>query len=158
MPQISKEQIEALEKFIMCTPKSDDANKALVMLQGLLDQPEWAPVCYVQLGTHGRVFSMNDTPDSECVTPLYTHPAPFTQLQAEVEALRKDAEWQPIETAPKDSFSRLYMVNGRCMQGFIDSTGMLCAQTDYHSWRKMYGTPTHWKPLPKPPAIKGEQA
>jgi hypothetical protein len=44
MPQISKAQIEALEKLIMCTTKSDNANKALVMLQGLLDQPEQMPV------------------------------------------------------------------------------------------------------------------
>jgi hypothetical protein len=46
MPQISKAQIEALEKLIMCPTKSDNANKALVMLQGLLDQPEGEPTRY----------------------------------------------------------------------------------------------------------------
>jgi hypothetical protein len=75
----------------------------------------------------------------------------WQHLQAEVEALRKDATWQPIDTAPKDHFPRLYMVKGRCVQGFIDVTGMHCAQTDYQPWRKMYCTPTHWMPLPKPP-------
>jgi hypothetical protein len=75
--------------------------------------------------------------------------ARITELEAQLAAVA----WQPISTAPKDSFSRLYMVNGRCVQGFFDATGMLCAQTDYQPWRKMYGNPTHWMPLPKPPIV-----
>ncbi|WP_341918646.1 hypothetical protein [Polaromonas sp. YR568] len=61
-------------------------------------------------------------------------------------------QWQPIETAPKDMGPRLYLVNGRCMQGFIDVGGILNAQTEIRPhWRKMYGRPTHWMPLPVAP-------
>lgn len=64
-------------------------------------------------------------------------------------------QWQPIETAPRDSRERLYMVNGRCVQGFVDATDTLCVQTDYQPWRMMHGRPTHWMPLPKPPKNLG---
>jgi hypothetical protein len=77
------------------------------------------------------------------------------KIAAKIEALEKAYQWQPIETAPKDMAPRLYRVNGRCVQGFVDATDMLCTQTDYQPWRKMHGTPTHWMPLPKPP-IAGE--
>jgi hypothetical protein len=67
--------------------------------------------------------------------------------------------WQPIETAPKDMAPRLYLVKGFCVQGFIDVTGVLCAQTEIAPhWRVMRGKPTHWKPLPPPPAITAKDA
>jgi hypothetical protein len=54
--------------------------------------------------------------------------AKIRKLQAEVEALRTDAEWQPIETSPKDHSPRLFRVKGFAVQGFLDATGMLCAK------------------------------
>lgn len=55
--------------------------------------------------------------------------------------------WMPIESEPKDMASRLYRVKGFCVQGFMDATGVLCAQNDRQAWRKMHGKPTHWAPL-----------
>lgn len=89
-----------------------------------------------------------------------THGQEIAALTAERDALRKDAGrlgWEPIESEPKDMESRLFRVNGFCVQGFIDATGALCAQNDRQPWRKMHGKPTHWMPLPPPPAMAKEQ-
>jgi len=67
-----------------------------------------------------------------------------------VELVKPDG-WHPIETVPNDMASRLYLVKGFCVQGFVDATGVLCAQNDRQTWRKMAGKPTHWMPLPKAP-------
>ena len=56
--------------------------------------------------------------------------------------------WRSIESEPQDFASRLYLVNGFCVQGFVDAAGILCAQNDRQPWRKMHGKPTHWMPLP----------
>ena len=66
-------------------------------------------------------------------------------------AVADGAGWLPIETAPKDMESRLFRVNDFCVQGFIDATGVLCAQNDRQPWRKMHGKPTHWMPIPAAP-------
>lgn len=61
-------------------------------------------------------------------------------------------EWQPIETAPKDMFPRLYRINGFCVQGFVDATGILMTQSEIRPhWRTAKGKPTHWMPLPDAP-------
>jgi hypothetical protein len=109
----------------------------------------------LRLSEHHNLQYKESASISDAVETLHTQAAKIEALQAEVEMLRKDAAWQPIETAPKDHFPRLYMVEGRCVQGFVDVTGMFCTQTDYQPWRKMYGAPTHWRPLPQPP-IAGE--
>lgn len=63
-------------------------------------------------------------------------------------------KWQPIETAPKDLGSRLYLVERFCVQGFVDATGLLQAQTEiYPNYRQMRKKPTHWMPLPAPPTV-----
>ena len=72
------------------------------------------------------------------------------QLKAELAS----REWQPIETAPKDMFSRLYRVRGYCVQGFVDAAGILQSQNDRYEWQKMVAAPTHWMPLPTPPGAK----
>jgi riboflavin synthase alpha subunit len=53
---------------------------------------------------------------------------------------------------------RLYRVGGFCVQGFVDATGELMAQSEVSPhWRKMRGKPTHWMPLPAGPiANKGQ--
>lgn len=44
------------------------------------------------------------------------------------------------------------------LQGFVDATGVLCAQNDRQPCRKMHGKPTHWMPLPAAPSQpKGEK-
>jgi hypothetical protein len=92
----------------------------------------------------------------------------ITQLQAEVEALRKHAAWQPIKTAPKDGTEILVL---------FKRFGVKCV-----AWTTVWGDPTDenahwhiddnkndpyplrgysegdemgWLPLPKPP-IAGE--
>ena len=61
-------------------------------------------------------------------------------------------EWQLIETAPKNGLSRLYRINGFCVQGFVDATGALMVQSEISPhWRMARGKPTHWMPLPAPP-------
>lgn len=58
--------------------------------------------------------------------------------------------WRPIETAPRDGLPRLYLCNGRIVQGFVDATGLLTVQ-DECGWRAMRRNPTHWMPLPEAP-------
>lgn len=76
-------------------------------------------------------------------------------LQSELEQCRKDAEWQPIDTAPKDGTSIL----------IYTGEGIVEASYQYGNWEQApcYATyegcggvalsckPTHWKPLPQPP-------
>ena len=76
-------------------------------------------------------------------TKLYAAPQP--------PAVASGAGWLPIESVPKDWNSRLFRVNDFCVQGFVDATGVLCAQNDRQPWRKMHGKPTHWMAIPAAP-------
>ena len=82
-----------------------------------------------------------------------------------LEAVRKDAAWQPIETAPKDGTAILAIVSGVDSDGLayepstvqIDGTQVhLFCDSDDDSWTELSEWElTHWMPLPKPPiAIK----
>jgi hypothetical protein len=93
MPNISRKQIEAPEKFIMCTPKSDDANKALVMLQGPLDQPEPEYLQFLSdvmtaagLVSHGKQCKAlgERLSASSSKYRIAMHPAPFTPITADM--------------------------------------------------------------------------
>jgi hypothetical protein len=107
------------------------------------------------------------------------NPAAILALLDEMAELRKDAEWRPIETAPKDGTLLICWVSAVCY-GETDEGQQYqqdVSQVDFCSWRN--GPPdlpehgyfdpccgqigdsqdvTHWKPLPAPPdsAAKGE--
>jgi hypothetical protein len=75
------------------------------------------------------------------------------------------AEWQPIETAPKDKRSILVaggtFETSNSMAGAYPFTGpMIASYADNGEWRGencgghdefYYIRPTHWMPLPNPP-------
>ena len=71
------------------------------------------------------------------------------KLQAEIERLRAERAWRPIETAPKDG-TEIWGWNGHDMETIIwagDPPGWLSTLTDNQFWQ-----PTHWQSLPEPPA------
>ena len=82
------------------------------------------------------------------------------KLKVENEGLKRD-QWQPIETAPKDEFVLLAGPSGYTTIETIFTTGRMCS--DYHAGHWIdhanddlmdWGfNPTHWMPLPKPPAM-----
>ena len=90
-------------------------------------------------------------------------------LKLEVESLRRDA-WQPIETAPKNveifigSFIDEVFVFGKAVCFY--EIGNELEGEFYRGWfwsiddvcESVAECPTHWMPLPKPPAMsQGEQ-
>ena len=91
-------------------------------------------------------------------------------LKAENEELRKDAEWRDIETAPKETeifigrfidgkfrFGRSELIYEHANE-FAGETwsGWLWSIDDCND--SIADCPTHWMPLPKPPAMaQGEQ-
>ena len=78
-----------------------------------------------------------------------------------IKKLKGENKWQPIETAPKDEFVLLAGPSGYTTIETVFTTGRMCS--DYHAGRWIdhanddltdWGfNPTHWMPLPKPPAI-----
>lgn len=92
------------------------------------------------------------------------------ELEQQLEALRKDAGWRPIETAP-DSMSEIVVVR------FVNSDGEECHEFDYREdgcwirWHEhaehievigghgvSYTPPyKHWMPLPPKPDAAKEQ-
>ena len=83
--------------------------------------------------------------------------AELAALKGENEELRKDAEWRDIETAPKDGTVFLGYKRGQfreCYKVPRDDCDMWCfggtsGADDLFPNIK----PTHWMPLPKPPAM-----
>lgn len=65
------------------------------------------------------------------------------------------SEWQTIETAPKDGNEFLALV--------LDEHHIMVWDLDEQDWfeansQSIIGVPTHWMPLPEPPARKGGDA
>ena len=86
----------------------------------------------------------------------------YYKLETELAALKAENEWQPIETAPKDGTVFLGYKRGQfreCYKVPRDDCDMWCfggtsGADDLFPNIK----PTHWMPLPKPPAMaQGEQ-
>jgi hypothetical protein len=99
---------------------------------------------------------------SDAVKTLRTQAAKIEALQAEVEALRKDAEWIPVsERLPEDRKPYLvYMVNVATKEPYTAQSRLNPAKTGFYvEYDERTDTPlktvTHWTPLPKPP-IAGE--
>lgn len=66
-----------------------------------------------------------------------------------------DAEgWEPIETAPKDGTYVLGYGAHKTRGYYIDAIHYY-SQRWTIEWMDDYGTPTHWRPLPAPPAENG---
>lgn len=114
--------------------------------------------------------------NSACRSAAPGHSAEPEPLR--VSALRASVpsrEWQPIETAPKDTFVLLFVPNGRLESGPV-TMGLLVPPIEERDergrfkrrewwpadWHGFLGTdgdnspswcePTHWMPLPEPPA------
>jgi hypothetical protein len=73
----------------------------------------------------------------------------------EVEALRAGNQWRPIETAPKDgTFIDLWVgdrvANAKWSNGEWQELEL---EWEWMSWQAIGVTPTHWMPLPPPPAL-----
>lgn len=60
------------------------------------------------------------------------------------------AEWQPIETAPKDRAILVYGLR-YSGEGYQEVTHWYSDRWPIE-WMEGYHTPTHWQPLPDPPA------
>jgi len=70
------------------------------------------------------------------------------RLRQEVAKLRKSGGWQPIDTAPPGAVLLYYPAeNGKSALSEWVTIGL------GRSGR--FRKPTHWMPLPKPPAVEG---
>ena len=73
------------------------------------------------------------------------------KLRAELENIKAENEWQPIETAPKDK-SNVVLLRQQC--GSVANGYFLAeayAGNGAWIWPYIHKTPTHWMPLPKAP-------
>lgn len=101
-----------------------------------------------------KIKVLQDTLEAEQVVHEYHCGLLTTAEQRVAEA------WQPIETAPKDTFVLLAGPSGYTTIETVFATGRMCS--DYHKGRWIdhanddlmdWGfKPTHWMPLPNPPA------
>ena len=82
--------------------------------------------------------------------PLLTEAAQeIERLRKEVAKLRKSTEWQPIETAP----------DGNVLLYYPEETGRNALSewiTIGFGRSERFRKPTHWFPIPQPPAVEGE--
>ena len=70
-------------------------------------------------------------------------------------------EWQPIETAPKDTTVLIHWAESKGYNGHTGIGGLADCEEDGFLWYEDHGAdsgetcledPTHWMPLPEPPA------
>ena len=94
---------------------------------------------------------------------FWTH-ATVAVLVAEIEHLRDEAEWRPIETAPRDGSVVFLCRDGwrftGCWSCNIEEWVAGCWSCNIEEWvaakktyqlLSPYEVPTHWRPLPPPP-------
>ena len=77
-------------------------------------------------------------------TPVYTHPSPQEGM----------ARWQPIETAPKDG-QAILVTDGSyryCVEWSEEFDWWTVDDNKLGPFRLRGSAPTHWMPLPPPPA------
>lgn len=64
-------------------------------------------------------------------------------------------EWQPIETAPKDKEILLFFPVVRPTRQAGYGAPQMIRVDKLHNWDYGNRIPTHWMPLPPPPAAEG---
>ncbi|MBP3980825.1 DUF551 domain-containing protein [Acidovorax sp. JG5] len=81
-------------------------------------------------------------------SPLYAHPSPTEGMGA---AKEQQAEWQPIETAPKDS--SYVLLAGKHRKDIASGYWLQSAYAGNGAWiwPFVHKYPTHWMPLPASP-------
>jgi hypothetical protein len=123
MPNISKDLLNQAIHAIKIP--HDFKSETLAKLQGLLDQPEGEPVAWYtddhltdrSAATYSKDMMRRWQDKGWPVTPLYTHPAPFTPITAEDITSEMHTEWIKIFTesnlmcCPKDGVVMAAAVN-----------------------------------------------
>lgn len=82
----------------------------------------------------------------------------IAEKNALIESLRKQTQWQPIETAPKDGKTHIlaYEEGGDIYRAAWDAESE-CWSSYCGQYVTVTPEPTHWQPLPQPPQQeKGE--
>jgi hypothetical protein len=82
MPNISKKEIRQAVHVLKACLHHPDADDAIAMLQGLLDQPEGEPVAYMNSDDLCADTAFRWVKLEVFTEPLYTHPTPFTPITA----------------------------------------------------------------------------
>lgn len=94
--------------------------------------------------------------DATFAWELYTDDAQAILASPVIEAIRAEGpQWLPIESAPKDgTFVLAVQPSGHIaiMQWCVDQFWRVRSDDPAHYW-----TPTHYMPLPAPPAIEARQ-
>ncbi len=68
------------------------------------------------------------------------------------------SEWQPIETAPKDGTAMLVHDEGAVFIAVFDEDeGAWMDIAGAPGYQRVEPAPTHWMPLPDPPAVSRPQ-
>jgi len=73
----------------------------------------------------------------------------------ECETLKQQMQWQPIETAPKDGRDVFIWNDGPYIARWTNPDGMF-GWWDDSGEVGLQHHPTHWMPLPAPPAVQTE--
>jgi hypothetical protein len=76
-----------------------------------------------------------------------------TEAQLEASQRREAARWQPIETAPKDCEVLLYGPTQFGGKGIVQGAWNRGGAMHMEHWMGGIYEPTHWMPLPSPPAL-----
>lgn len=139
---------------------TDAADRNVATWQERMPPPRAAYQCSMNCSSVG-MGAVREENCGDCM-PITIEGDSVAARDAEIADLRMaegasaGSRWQPFETAPKDMASRLYLVNGFCVQGFVDATGELMAQSEVSPhWRKLQGKPSHWAPLPVRTTVTG---
>lgn len=98
-------------------------------------------------------------PDTVCAALI----AEARRSRAEIARLRAALDWQDISTAPRDGADILVIVQGGHPQTGVPFTPEVVSWDGREWWGVMWSSdehvvyePTHWMPLPPPPALAQE--